>query len=114
VQQTRHIEQLGVVFTSISLSQDRPPGVATQTVVEQRLRVDRRAKSLGFPGDHRVGNAQAVRVHAESPGVRAAQQGSCLRWEDPHLQTGCVAEQADALASAEDAASALCPGQRSD
>src|SRR6476660_4279795 len=31
VQQARHIQQLGVVFASISLSQDPPPGVATQT-----------------------------------------------------------------------------------
>src|SRR6476646_5623789 len=101
------------MFKSISLSQDRSPGVATQTVVEQRLRVDLRAERLGFPGDHCVRNAQAVGIHAEGSGVRAAQQGSCLRWEDPHLQTGCITEQADALASAKDASAALGPGQRS-
>ena len=114
VQQAGDVEQLGVVFQSVSLGQDRAPGVAAQTVVEQRLRVDLGAERFGFAGDRRVRNAEAVRVDAESPRVRAAQQSSCLRWEDPQLQTGRVAEQADPLASAEDAARALCPGQRSD
>jgi hypothetical protein len=74
VQQTGHIEELGVVFQSVSLGQDRAPGVAPQTVVEQRLRRDLRAERLSFPSDHRVRNAQAVRVDAEGPRVRAAQQ----------------------------------------
>ena len=46
-------------------------------------------------------------------GYFLAQQSSCLCREDPHLQPDRVAEQPDALASAEDAARALSPGQRS-
>jgi hypothetical protein len=83
-------------------------------VVEQRLRRDLRAERLSFPSDHRVRNAQAVRVDAEGPRVRAAQQSLGLRWQDPHLQTDRIAEQPDALATTEDAARALGPGQRSD
>jgi hypothetical protein len=114
VQQAGHVEELGVVVQCVSLGQDRAPGVAAQTVVEQRWRGELGAERFGFPGDHRVRDAQAIRVDAESPGVRAAQQSSCLRWQDSHLQTGRVAEQSDALASTEDPARALSPGQRSD
>jgi hypothetical protein len=70
MQHAGHIEEFGVVFQSVSPREDRAPGVAAQTVVEQRLRVD--------------------------------------------LGRERIAEQTDALASAEDAARALCPGKRSD
>ena len=113
VQQAGHIQELGVVFKSVSRGQDRAPGVAAQTVVEQRWRRDLGAERFGLSGDRRVRNAQAVWVDVESPAVRAAQQSSCLCREDPHLQADRVAEQADALASAENAAGPLSPGQRS-
>src|SRR5205085_2037866 len=49
VQQAGHVEQFEVVFQSVSLRQDRAPGVAAQTVVEQRRRVNLGRERLGFP-----------------------------------------------------------------